>query len=83
MLFEMVFFVVWFDGMEYFVWLINLVELIYFGCFDFLVIGVFVVMKDGIWFGKGYIYFDFEWGMFIDFGFVDEVMLVVMVVYDV
>ncbi len=73
----------WLDGMEYFGQPVTLEEISKLGRFDYLVTGASAVSMNGVRFGKGHGFFDLEWGMFTDLGFVDETTPVHAVVHDV
>lgn len=73
----------WLDGMEYFGEPITLEGISKIGKFDYLVTGASAVSVNGVRFGKGHGFFDLEWGMFTDLGFVDESTAVHALVHDV
>lgn len=73
----------WLDGMEHFGVPVTLEEISRKGRFDYLVTGASAVSMNGVRFGKGHGFFDLEWGMFTDLGFVDEHTPVHAVVHDI
>ncbi len=73
----------WLDGMEHFGQPISLEEIAQHGRFDYLVTGASAVSVNGVRFGKGHGFFDLEWGMFTDLGYVDEETPVHALVHDV
>lgn len=73
----------WLDGMEYFGEPVTLEDISKRGTFDYLVTGASAVAMNGVRFGKGHGFFDLEWGMFTDLGFVNEETPVHAVVHDV
>lgn len=73
----------WLDGMEHFGQPITLREIAAHGGFDYLVTGASAVSENGVRFGKGHGFFDLEWGMFTELGFVDNSTPVHALVHDV
>lgn len=77
------FYVLMLDGMEWVGWYLMFVEIqVIFLNVDYMVMGMGVINYEGVCFGKGYGFFDFEWGMFYQIGCIFVVIFCVVVVYD-